>query len=116
MKKLILLLTIFTSSIFASNLSTYLYSTMQSDDAIKSNLQKVGFNIIGSYNAMDNENYKVIVYTSQQLKKLASKENRAFIAVQKVLVDKVNNKLVFTNPKYFAKSPFQPRKDDRYNE
>jgi len=107
MKKLILLLTIFTSSIFASNLSTYLYSTMQSDDAIKSNLQKVGFNIIGSYNAMDNENYKVIVYTSQQLKKLASKENRAFIAVQKVLVDKVNNKLVFTNPKYFAKAMLQ---------
>ena len=107
MKKLILIFTLLTSTIFANTLSTYLYSDMKSNDSIKANLERVGFKVIGSYNAMQNENYNVITYTSAQLQKLASKKDRAFIAVQKVLVDKVNNKLVFTNPKYFAKAMLQ---------
>jgi len=107
MKKLILILAIFTSSLFANTLSTYLYSDMKSVDSIKSNLQRVGFNVIASYDSMQNSDYKVVVYTSSLLQRLASKENRGFIAVQKVLIDKVNNKLVFTNPKYYAKAMLQ---------
>jgi len=109
--KNLLLLSIFISSIFASNVSTYLSSSLQDESSIKSNLQKVGFEVISSYYAMNNTSYKVIIYTSPLLKKLASKEKRGFVAVQKILISKNDSKLIFTNPSYFLPAMLQDDND-----
>jgi len=107
MKKLFLITIIFINTIIAKDIPTYFYSDIQNEEVIKTKLSKVGFNIIGSYNAMQNKNYKVIIYTSNILQKLSNKENREFAAIGKVLINKKDNILVFTNPKYFLNAFLQ---------
>ncbi len=106
MKKIILL-TLFVSNIFATNISTYLKSDILSSAQVEKKLKKAGFKIIGSYNAMQNKDYKIITYTSPRLIELASKKNRAFAAVQKVMISKIDNILLFTNPQYFLEAFLQ---------
>jgi len=101
MKKITLLILLITSTLFSKEISTYFYADIQTQNEIKINLSKVGFNIIGSYDAMQDKNYKVIIYTSNILKKLANKQDRQFAAIGKILINKKDNILVFTNPKYF---------------
>jgi len=107
MKKIILILSIFISSIFASNVSTYLTSNIQDNNSIKTSLKKVGFDIVGEYDAMGNSNYHVIAFTHAKLKNISSKENRGFASVLKVLINKKDSKLVFTNPLYYLKAMLQ---------
>ena len=102
MKKITLIILLFVSSLFSKELSTYFYSDIQSEQSVKLNLIKVGFKVIGSYNAMQDENYKVLIYTSNLFKQIASKQNRAFASIGKILINKKDNILVFTNPKYFS--------------
>ena len=101
MKKLILSLIFLSVSVLAEDVSSYLYGEYKSVDNVKSTLTANGFDIIGEYDAMDDKQYHVVVYTNSELKKLASKESRGFAGVQKVLVDAKDNTLVFTNPQYF---------------
>ena len=101
MKKLLLLITLFLSTMLSKEIPTYLFSDMQNEKSIKTKLANVGFQVIGSYNAMENKDYKVLIYTSNILKKLATKKDREFAAVGKVLINKKDNILVFTNPEYF---------------
>ena len=107
MKKIILSIVFIASSLLAKDISTYLYTNMMPNNIVKSNLKNNGFDLIGEYDAMANPNYHIIVYTSNELKSMASKKNRAFSAVQKVLLDKVANKLVLTNPDYFCRAFMQ---------
>jgi len=105
MKKLLLsgaLAALLTSNLMAKDVSTYEYAAFKNTDAVKSALTTQGFNVVGEYDAMANPNYHVIAYTNPTMKQDASKdEKRGFAAVQKVLVDKKDNTLVFTNPEYF---------------
>jgi len=107
MKKILLLVTILMSSLLASDISTYLKANIQTQDEVEKSLKKVGFDVIGSYNAMQNPDYRVIVYTSAQLKQLSAKDNRAFSAVQKVMISKKDNSLFLTNPEYYLKAMLQ---------
>ena len=107
MKKIVFSMLILISSIYAQKISTYLYSDMQTVEQIKGNLAKTGFQVVGEYDAMGDNAYHVVVYTSNDLKTMASKENRGFIAVQKILILKNSNKLVFTNPNYFIRAFMQ---------
>jgi len=107
MKKIILILTILASSIFASNISTYLTSNIQDENSVKASLKKVGFDIVGEYDAMGDSNYHVIAFTFSKLKEIASKENKGFASVLKVLINKKDSKLVFTNPSYYLKAMLQ---------
>ncbi len=101
MKKLILALLFLSASLFAKDISSYLNGSYQSTDKVKSALSANGFNVIGEYDAMGDANHHVVVYTCPGLLKLASKENRGFAAVQKVMVDSEKKNLVMTNPEYF---------------
>jgi hypothetical protein len=74
---------------------------MQNQESIEKKLSEVGFKIIGSYNAMENKDYKVLIYTSDILKKLSIKKTRGFASIGKILINKKDNILVFTNPEYF---------------
>ena len=108
MKKLLLsgaLAALLTSSLMAKDISTYEYAAFKNSDAVKSALTTQGFKVVGEYNAMSNPNYHVIAYTNAALKKDAAKDDdRGFAAVQKVLVNKKDNTLVFTNPEYFLRA------------
>ena len=101
MKKLFLSLLLASVSVLAEDVSSYLYGEYKSVDNVKSTLSASGFDIIGEYDAMDDKQYHVVVYTNSAIKKLASKESRGFAGVQKVLIDSKENTLVFTNPQYF---------------
>ena len=104
MKKILLsslLASILTASLIDNQTSSYEYATYKNSSAVKSALKTNGLTVIGEYDAMQDKNYHIIVYTCPTLKKDASKENRAFAAVQKVLINNNDKELVLTNPEYF---------------
>ncbi len=107
MKKILLGLLALLSSVFGADISTYEYATYQDTPSTKNALATNGFTIVGEYDAMQDPNYHVIVYTCPTLKKGASTKDRGFAGVQKVLVDTTNNTLVLTNPEYFLSAYLQ---------
>ena len=115
MKKLLLpalLLSALSANTFAADISAYEYAPLKDTQSVKTTLTQNGLEVIGEYDAMNDKKYHVIVYTDATLKKMASKKDRAFAAVQKVLVDTKDNMLVFTNPNYFLHAFLQ----DDFNE
>ena len=105
-KKIITLFFLLTTALFANDVSAYLiYKDMKTVKDAKDALAKNGFEVIGEYNPIKDKN-NVIVFTHPELKKMASKENRAFSAVLKLLVlDGKGSKA--TNPEYFLKAMLQ---------
>jgi len=101
MNKLFLSLLLASVSLLAEDVSSYLYGEYKATENVKSTLKSSGFEIIGEYDAMDDKQYHVVVYTNSAIKKLASLESRGFAGVQKVLIDSKEKTLVFTNPDYF---------------
>jgi len=104
MKKIVissLIATLLASSLIAEKISSYEYGAFKSSNDVKSALRDNGLKIVGEYNAMQNPNYHIIAYTNNRLLADASKKDEGFAAVQKVLVSKAENKLIFTNPEYF---------------
>jgi len=115
MKKIItsiLVSGLLASASMAKEVSTYEYGAFKSAEDVKSALSAQGLQVVGEYDAMSNPDYHVIAYTCPTLTKDASKEHRGFAAVEKVMVDKADNKLVMTNPEYFLHAFMQ----DEYNE
>ena len=94
-------------AVFAADISTYEYAAYKNSNDVKSALRDGGFKVIGEYDAMSNPDYHVIAYTCKTLQGDASKKDRAFAGVQKVLVDKADNTLVLTNPEYFERAFLQ---------
>lgn len=101
MLKYIVIMVVMLGSLMASDVSAYLYATYKSADTVVERLNAKGFEIVGEYDAMDDESYHIIVYTNDIMKEVASQPNRGFAAVQKVLISKKHHELVFTNPEYF---------------
>lgn len=89
------------TTLMAKDISSYEYGAFKNADDVKTLLQDNGLKIVGEYDAMQNPNYHVIAYTNQTLQNDAAKENRAFSAVEKVMISKSDKQLVFTNPEYF---------------
>jgi hypothetical protein len=104
MKKILLsglLASMLSSALMAKEISSYEYASFQSAHDVKSALNESGLKVVGEYDAMGDPAYHVIAYTCPTLTKDASKEDRGFAAVQKVMVDSKDKELVFTNPEYF---------------
>lgn len=89
------------ANLIAENVSSYEYAGFKNTDDVKSALNKNGLKVVGEYDAMQNPDYHVIAYTCPTMLQDASKENRAFAGVEKVLIDTKAKKLVLTNPQYF---------------
>ena len=87
--------------VMAKEVSSYLYANYKSTDTVKNLLKSSGFDIIGEYDAMSDAKYHIVVFTNDALKAEASKENRGFAGVEKVLISENDNQLIFTNPEYF---------------
>ena len=109
--KIIIAILMLTVAIFAKQIPAYFVTKYQDENNISEKLSQSGFRVIGSYTPMENNDYKVIAFTSKPLLELASKPRRGFAAVQKVLVDKQNKKLYWTNPEYFLSAFLQKEYD-----
>jgi len=104
MKKIVIssvLTTLLASSLFAKDVSTYEYAALKSNTEVKNALSKNGFTVVGEYDAMQNPDYHVVAFTNNAMKNVASKDDRGFAGVQKVLINKKDKQLVITNPEYF---------------
>jgi len=103
----LLVLFILSVSLYANNISTYLYSYYLPINFVDNKLKHNGFDVIGSYHPMQNDKYTVLVITSNELKDLASKDGREFAGVLKVLIDDENKRIVVSNPEYFLRAFLQ---------
>jgi hypothetical protein len=105
MKKILLsglLATLLGSTLMAEDVSSYEYAQYKDINDVKSALNTNNLKIVGEYDAMQDPNYHVIVYTNDTILATASKDDdTAFAAVQKVMIDKTDKQLVLTNPEYF---------------
>jgi len=120
MKKILLsslMAALLGSTLMAGDVSSYEYGAFKNANDVKSALRDNGLKIVGEYDAMQNPDYHVIAYTNETLKNDASKEDRGFAAVQKVMINKADKQLVLTNPEYFLHAFLQDdyKADDAKN-
>ncbi len=90
-----------SAGLMAKDVSSYLYADYKSAGDVKQSLQTNGFEVVGEYDAMGDAKYHIVVFTDDAMKNQASKKNRGFAAVQKVLISDNDKKLIITNPEYF---------------
>jgi len=89
------------ANLIAENVSSYEYAGFKNTDDVKSALNKNGLKVVGEYDTMQDPAYHVIAYTCPTMMQDASKEDKAFAAVQKVLINTKDKELILTNPQYF---------------
>ncbi len=78
--------------------ATYKYAAHKSVDGTTKALADAGFEVVGTYK---NDVGTTVLYTSNDMKTIANKPNRALAAVGRVLVDDTNSRLSISNPIYF---------------
>jgi hypothetical protein len=91
------------------DVSTYLIGSHVSVEDASKALTEAGFDVIATYKS--SKKGKTIVFTNDILKTEASKKNRGFAAVLRLLVDDEHNQISITNPVYYGKAFMQ----DDYN-
>ncbi len=102
-----------TASLFAKDVSAYITYQPKSVDDVKKSLSANGFEVIGEYKPIDDTN-NLIVVTHPELKKIASKKDRGFAGVLKLLVKEKGIKA--QNPEYFVKAFLQKENDAKVGE
>jgi|SaaInl8_200m_RNA_FD_contig_81_416586_length_2081_multi_11_in_0_out_0_3 hypothetical protein len=98
-----------TFSLHAEDDVTAAYNTATYTDAktVKANLEKAGFEVLTSYSPAKLKELSVMVFTSADLKALATKKTRGFAAVQRVVVNSETKEVRVTNPEYWLKGFLQ---------
>ena len=84
--------------------STFLVGQYESASKVSADLKSNGFQVLATYGLSGSTS---VVFTSPELKKMASKKKRGFAAALRVLVDKKHKKIMITNPKYLLKAYLQ---------
>jgi len=85
-------------------ISAFLVGDYASTEQIIADLKANGFEILTTHKVGDLDS---IVFTSEELKKMATKKERGHAATLRVLVNQKDNKITITNPLYFAKAYMQ---------
>ncbi len=85
-------------------ISAFLVGPYAVPEQIIADLGANGFEVLATHKVGD---LSSIVFTSSDLKKMASRKNRGFAAVLRVLVDEKAGKITITNPLYFGKAYMQ---------
>ncbi|CAA6824731.1 MAG: Unknown protein [uncultured Sulfurovum sp.] len=85
-------------------ISTYLRTGLISIDEAKAKLEKAGFQIITVVSLDKKKQLTSIVFTSDALKKMSSKENRGHLATLRLLINEKDKRVSITNPLYLAKA------------
>ena len=102
-----LLVYVTTASLYAGKVSAYFDAGYMSESEVASKLQKEGYTVLSTYTPAKLEHIKVISYTSKELKTMASKKQRGFAAIQRVMVDTKAQHVRMTNPEYWLKAFLQ---------
>ena len=92
--------------------SAYLRAPIVGVETARKKLKEVGFEIVKTAHLTKSRSLVSIVFTNDTLKKLASKNNRAFIGTLRLLYDRKNKQISITNPIYLTKAMLQ----NDYNE
>lgn len=93
-------------------ISAYLQSSLIPKDELIKKLQDAGFKLLGEYKIDKKGELTSIIFTNKEITDLASKEMRGFAGSLRVLIDKTNSRISFSNPLYVMKAFMQ----DEYNE
>jgi hypothetical protein len=113
MKKIVLLfvsaMMLFSTSLFAKEISAYLVGAHVGIDTVKNRLARAGFEVIAEYSSV--EEGITVVFTNNALKAEASKPKRANAAVLRIFIDDKEKMISITNPVYFGRAFMQ----DDYN-
>jgi len=113
LKKIVLLVIssvmVFSSGLFAKDVSAYLIGAHASVDTVKNRLNRAGFEVVTEYESV--KDGVTIVFTNNALKAEAAQPKRAHAAVLRVFVDNQEKKISITNPVYFGRAFMQ----DDYN-
>ena len=107
---LVSIMMLFSSSLLAKDISTYLVGAYAEVDTVKDKLSSAGFEIVTEYKSV--KDGTTIVFTNDALKAEAAKPKRAHMAVLRVFVDEQEQMISITNPIYFGRAFMQ----DDYNE
>ncbi|EDZ62565.1 hypothetical protein SMGD1_2799 [Sulfurimonas gotlandica GD1] len=95
-----------------SRVSAYLQSTLIPKDELIKKLQDAGFKVLSEYKIDKKGELTSIVFTNEEITKIASKDMRGFAGSLRVLIDKSNSQISISNPLYVMKAFMQ----DEYNE
>jgi len=88
-------------------ISAYLRADLIDIKTAIKKLTNAGFEVIASAPLDKKKKLISIVFTNDQLKKMASKTNRGFIGTLRLLIDPKNKQISITNPVYLGKAMLQ---------
>ncbi len=104
---LLLSLTLLASAALQAKESAYFSAPYADAKTVASKLKKAGFDLLTTYSPAKKDYLKVVVVTNKTLKSAASKKQRGFAAIQKVLVNTKAKTVLTTNPTYWLKAFLQ---------
>jgi hypothetical protein len=93
-------------------ISAFLRADIMDTETATKKLEKAGFEVIATFPLDKKKKLISIVFTNDELKKMASKTNRGYMATLRLLIDPANKQISITNPLYLGKAMLQ----DEYNE
>jgi hypothetical protein len=93
-------------------ISAYLRAELLDVKTASKKLENAGFEVLATVPLDKKKKLISIVFTSPDLKKMASKTNRGYMGTLRLLIDPKNNQISITNPLYLAKAFMQ----DDFNE
>lgn len=112
-KTLALFSILFANFAFANEMvTTYFKTPFMEATAASEALKKNEFEVLGTHAVNGDKDLQVIVVTHPDLVNTASKEDRGFAAVLRVLVNKKQNEIKVSNPEYFLKAFMQKEYDE----
>ena len=93
-------------------ISAYLRADLLDVKTASDKLKKAGFEVIIEAPLDKKKTLVSIVFTSAELKKMASKANRGYMGTLRLLIDPQNKQISITNPLYMAKAFMQDEFSD----
>lgn len=88
-------------------ISAYLRADLIDAKTAKDKLKNAGFEIVAEEALDEKKRLISIVFTDENLKKMANKTNRGFMGTLRLLIDPQNKQISITNPLYLAKAFLQ---------
>ncbi len=85
-------------------ISAYLRGAFLDTQSAKAKLESVGFKIVAITPVNKKGTLTTIVFTDENLQKLAQQKDSGFVGSLRLLVDKEDNQISISNPLYFAKA------------
>ena len=93
-------------------ISAYLRGDLMDVKTASDKLKNAGFDVLVAEPLNKEKTLVSIVFTSAELKKMASKTDRGYMATLRLLIDPKNKQISITNPLYVAKAFMQDEFDD----